>query len=101
MNILLLGKAGGIAHWPEDVVEDFRFAGHTVEIARTRDPRLNKAIERFLLSPAIGSPLAVRIVRAMRRFKPDLILAVGALDHFPRVIFEHLFHTPNRPPLLA
>jgi spore maturation protein CgeB len=101
MNILLLGKTGGITHWVEDVAADIRIAGHTVAIVPTRNPRLSKSLEQALLSPAIGAPLARWMVRQLRRLSPDLVLAVGALDQFPRIIFEHLARVANRPPLIA
>ncbi len=101
MNVLLLGKTGSIMHWTEDMADDLRIAGHTVTIIPTRDPRLNKSLERALLSRPIGAPLAVSIARKMRRIAPDLILAVGCLDEFPRTIFEHLAQSPRRPPMAA
>ena len=101
MRFLLLGKIGGITRWVEDVADDLRLAGHSVKLVPTRNPRLSKSLERLLLSPAIGAPLAHHTVRAMRRFSPDLMLAIGALDQHPRELFLHLFHAKGRPPLVA
>lgn len=101
MKILLLGKIGGITRWVEDVAEDLVLAGHTVKLVPTRNPKLSKSLERLLLSPVVGAPLAHLTVRAMRRFAPDLILAIGALDQHPRDLFLPLFHAAGRPPLAA
>jgi spore maturation protein CgeB len=101
MNVLLLGKIGSIIHWTEDVASDLRIAGHAVTVVPTRDPRLSKSIERALLSPAIGAPLAARIVRKMRHAAPDLILAIGCLDELPLTIFQRLADAPGRPPMVA
>lgn len=101
MNVLLLGKTGGITHWVEDVAEDLRLSDHVVTIIPTRNPWLGKPIENALLSPGIGAPLAAHIVRKVRRLRPELILAIGALDQFPIVMFEHLAAMRDRPPLIA
>jgi len=101
MNIVLLGKTGSIMHWTEDVAADLRLDGHTVTILPTRDTRLNKGLERFLLSPRIGAPLAVAIVRKIRRLAPDLVLAVGCLDECPLTIFQHIAAAHGRPPVVA
>ncbi len=101
MNILLLGKTQSILHWTEDLTADLRMAGHAVTIVPTRDPRLHRSLERALLSPAIGAPLAAAIVRKMRRLAPDLILAVGRFEEFPRTIFDQLARAPERPPMVA
>src|SRR5580698_6921861 len=101
MKILLLGKAGGIIHLIEDVAADLRVAGHAVTIVPTRNPMLNKSVERVLLSPTIGAPLAASIARKMRRLGPDLVLMLGDLDTFPKTVLEFIANTPNRPPLIA
>jgi spore maturation protein CgeB len=101
MNIVLLGKTGSIMHWTEDMAADLRLSGHTVTVVPTRDTRLNKGLERFLLSPGIGAPLAVAIVRKIRRLAPDLVLAVGCLDECPLTIFQHIAAAYGLPPVVA
>jgi len=101
MRILLLGKTGSIMHWTEDAAADLRLAGHAVTVVPTRDTRINKSLERALLSPVIGAPLAVLIVGKMRRARPDLILALGCLDELPLSIFQHLAAARDRPPMVA
>jgi len=101
MNIVLLGKTGSIMHWTEDMAADLRLDGHTVTIVPTRDTRLNKGLERFLLSPGMGAPLAVAIVRKIRRLAPDLVLAVGCLDECPLTIFQHIAAARDFPPVVA
>ena len=101
MKVMLLGKTGGITHWPEDIAADLRMSGHDVTVMPTRDPRLSKALERALLSPAIGAPLARMAVRTVRRRSPGLLLAAGAFDQFPDHLFENLASMPGRPPLTA
>lgn len=101
MNVLLLGKAGGITGWTEDIAADLKLAGHVVTIVATRNPWLSRSLEQALLSPAIGAPLAVSITRKIRRLAPDLVLAVGTLDQFPKIIFEHIAAMAVRPPLIA
>jgi spore maturation protein CgeB len=101
MNIFILGKWGGTARWAEDCVEDLRFAGHTVHTFSTRNPKISRSLERLLLSPALGAPLSVRLIRRMRRLKPDLILGIGAYDDVSEIIFRRLSSLPDRPPLVA
>lgn len=101
MNLFLLGKTGGITHWTEDLAADLRLSGHIVTILPTRNPWLSKGLEQALLSPSIGAPLARAVVRRMRRMRPDLLLAVGALDQFPLPLFQTLANAPDRPPLVA
>jgi spore maturation protein CgeB len=101
VNVFVLSKWGGTARWAEDVVEDLRYAGHAVHTFSTRNPKLNRSLERLLLSNAIGAPLTARLVRAMRRLKPDLILGVGAFDEVSEVIFRHLSSLSGRPPLVG
>jgi spore maturation protein CgeB len=49
----------------------------------------------------IGAPLAASITRKMRRLNPDLVLMLGDLDTFPKIVLEFIANTPNRPPLIA
>jgi spore maturation protein CgeB len=101
MKIFLLGKAGSIIHLIEDVAADLCMAGHSVTIVPTRNPMLSKSVERVLLSPAIGAPLAASIARKIRRLGPDLVLMLGDLDTFPKIVLEMVAQSPNRPPLVA
>jgi spore maturation protein CgeB len=100
MKIFVLGKLGSVVHWAEDSIAGFRAAGHDVRFGVTRDPRLNRSIERLLLARWAGVPRAARIVRAIRRFSPDLILAIGPY-HMPLPILEHVASLRGRPPFLG
>ena len=100
MKVFVLGKRGSIGHWSEDAVAGFRAAGHDVRFGSTRAPWLNLTIEQWLLAPSLGAPRAALICRAIRRFAPDLILAVGAY-RMPTVILEHIAALPGRPPLVG
>lgn len=101
MRVMVLGKTGGITHWIEDLVGDVRLDGHDVRVVPTRNPWLSKGLERALLSPSFGAPLAALTLRRMRRFAPALLLAAGALDQFPLDLFQPLSAAPGRPPLVA
>ena len=101
MKVLLIGKTGSIIRWVEDISDDLRIGGHGVSVLSTRNQLLGKHLRRLLLSPRIGAPLAVRLVGLVRRLAPDLIVVIGAFDHAPRTVLEHLSHAPNRPPLVA
>ena len=100
MKILVIGKVGSITHWLEDCVGAWRADGHVVRVEMTRNPAVNAAIERLLLSDAIGAPMASRIARNARIFSPDLIVAIGAY-HQPPVILERIAALPHRPPILG
>jgi spore maturation protein CgeB len=100
MKIFVLGKRGSVVHWAEDSIAAFRAAGHDVRFGVTRDPRLNRGLERLLLARWTGAPLAASITRAITRFSPDLILAVGPY-HMPLPILQHVANIPNRPPFLG
>jgi len=100
MKIFVLGKLGSVVHWVEDSIAAFRAAGHDVRLGVTRNPRLSPAIERLLLARWAGAPRAARIVRAIRRFSPDLILAIVPY-HMPLPILQHVASLPGRPPFLG
>lgn len=95
MKIFILGKHASVVHWVEDSLVAFRAAGHEVRFGVTRDPRLNPAIERLWLTPRIR-----KIVRAITRFSPSLILAIAPY-HMPLAILQHVARMPGRPPLLG
>jgi spore maturation protein CgeB len=93
MRLFILGKLGSIVHWVEDSLSGFRAAGHQVELGVTRNPRLSPAIERLLPRPAT-------IARHLRRFRPDLIVAI--VPHaIPAGILHRVAAMPGRPPLIA
>jgi spore maturation protein CgeB len=100
MKISVIGKIGSVTHWLEDCAADLAAAGHKIEICPTRNPRLSATIEQLLLTPALGAPRAALIVRKIRQFHPDLILAVRGFE-VPREVLERLKSLPNRPPLAA
>jgi len=100
VKILVIGKVGSITHWLEDCVGAWRADGHDVRVEMTRNPAVNAAIERLLLSDALGAPMAARIARNARVFSPDLIVAIGAY-HQPPVILEQIAALPHRPPILG
>lgn len=101
MKVLLIGKTGSIIRWMEDMADDLRIGGHDVSVYSTRNPLLGKRLRGVLLAPSLGAPLAGAMVRRVRRLAPDLILAVGAFDHAPHILLEHLSHAAGRPPLAA
>jgi spore maturation protein CgeB len=100
MKIFVLGKLGSVVHWAEDSIAAFQAAGHDVRFGVTRNPRLSPAIERLLLARWTGAPRAAGLVRAIRRFSPDLILAIVPY-HMPLAILEHVAGLPGRPPFLG
>ncbi len=100
MKIFVLDKRGSVVHWAEDAIAGFRAAGHAVRFGVTRDPRLSRAVEQVLLARCLGVPRAAGICRAIRRFSPDLILAVGPY-RMPPVILEQVAALPGRPPLVG
>ena len=101
MRLLLLGKIEGIQRWAEDIASDLRIAGQQALIFPTRDPRLGKQVERTLLSPSLGAPLAAWRARQMRRISPDLVLAVGGFDALPFTLVQRLAAVPGRAPLVG
>lgn len=100
MKIFVLGKLGSVVHWAEDSIAGFRAAGHDVRFGVTRNPRLNRSIERLLVARWAGAPRVARIVRAITRFAPDLILAVAPY-HMPLAILRQVAALPGRAPLLG
>lgn len=100
MRVFALGKVASITHWLEDFVVALRHQGHEVEVGATRDPRLSQAIEVLTLSPAIGSPMAALLARRVRRFAPDLIVAIGAF-HIPPVVVETIAAIRGRAPFVG
>lgn len=100
MKLFVLGKVGGVLHWTEDSVAGFRIAGHEVRLGITRNPRLNREIERILLARWASAPRAIRTGRAITAFAPDLVLVIAA-NLVPLPILEHVAALPRRPPLVG
>ena len=100
MRICLIGKIGSVTHWLEDCAAGLVAAGHVVQICPTRNPKLSATLERLLLAHALGAPRAALTVKAVRKFIPDLILAVKGFD-MPSEILDRLRSLPDRPPLAA
>jgi spore maturation protein CgeB len=100
MRICLIGKIGSVTHWLEDCAAGLVAAGHVVQICPTRNPKLSATLERLLLAHALGAPRAASTVKAIRKFIPDLILAVKGFD-MPSEILDRLRSLPDRPPLAA
>lgn len=101
MKVLLFGKTRNVFHLVEDVAADLRAAGHQVAIFAHRGHKLHKMLEPALLSPALGVPLAGLLMRAVRRFAPDLVVALGPYHWLPPAVFTHLAAMPGRPPIAA
>ncbi len=101
MKVVVLGKPGGITRLTEDIAEDFRIGQHTVSVLATRNPALNRSLERILLNPRFGAPLAAWTARRVKHIAPDLMLAVGVLGQFSATMMEHLAALPGRPPLIG
>lgn len=100
MKVFLLGKIRNITGWLEGCALGLRMAGHEVRIGVTRNPALSPTLDRALVSPRFGRPRTVGLVRAIRRFSPDLILSV--LSHtLPRDLIEVIAAMPDRPPLVG
>jgi spore maturation protein CgeB len=101
MKVLLFGKTRNVFHLVEDVAEDLRAAGHQVAVFAHRGTKLHKLLGPVLLSPTLGVPLAVLLTRAVRRFAPDLVVALGPYHWLPPSVFEPLAAMPGRPPMAA
>lgn len=101
MKVLVFGKTRNVARLIEDPVEDFRLAGHTVEVFPYRGTKLRKTLEPLLMSPILGVPLAAMLARRIRRFAPDLLLGFGPFHWLPPAIFEAIAAMPDRPPMAA
>lgn len=98
MRVFILGKPREVTHWTEDCAAGFQAAGHEVRLGVTRDARLHPGIERALMARWTGGPLVSRLLRAIRAFGPDLILAVRALAT-PAPILDAVAAMKGRPPL--
>ena len=95
MRLFLLGKRASVTGWLEEAAAAFRTEGHAVEVGIVRNPWIAASIEA-----ALTPPLAARLTVRARRFRPELILAVGGF-HVPRRILEDLAAWPGRPPLVG
>jgi spore maturation protein CgeB len=95
VRIFLLGRQGGITHWLEDAARAFAALGHDVALGFVRRPWIPIAVERSLVQSS-----AQALERRVRRFAPDLILAIGGF-HVPPPILERLAAAPGRPPLIG
>jgi len=100
MKVFLLGKIRNITGWLEGSALGLRLAGHEVRVGVTRDPALAASLDRVLLSKLVGRPRAMAVARAIRRFSPDLILAVLSYTIAPDLL-EVISALPGRPPLVG
>lgn len=101
MRLLLFGKTNNVARLVEDPAEDLRLAGHTVRVFSYRGTGLAKRLAPLLTAPALGVPLAVLLRRAVRRFRPDMVVGFGPFHWLPPAVFAPLAAMPGRPPLVA
>ena len=101
MKILLFGKTRTVTRLTEDIARDLARGGHDVRLFAYRSSKLEKLAEPLLMARALGVPLAALMAWAVRRFAPDLILAIGPFHWLPPEIFEHVAALPGRPPLIA
>jgi spore maturation protein CgeB len=95
LRIAVAGKAGSITHWLEDATGAWRADGHDVRLAITRRPWLAAPLET-----ALAGAIAGRLRAFLRRFAPDLIVAIGAY-HVPLPLLEAIATLPGRPPLVG
>lgn len=93
MRIALVGKSGSITHWLEDAAAAWRGDGHQLYLAYSRRPWIAKSLESAVIRPLVSSQRA-----AIRRFRPQLIVAIGAY-HVPLPLLEAIASLPGRPPL--
>lgn len=100
MRICLLGKRRSVTGWLEGTAIAWRQAGHGVMTAIFRDSRLHPALERALFAPGLGAPRAAALVRRVRAFAPDLIVAIDAFAA-PLSLVAGLAASPGLPPLFG
>ncbi len=95
MKIFVIGKLGSVTQWLEDAARAFAGDGHAVEVGVVRNAWIHIEIEKALMGTT-----AARLRRRIGRFRPDLILAIGAY-HVPRIVLETIAALPGRPPLIG
>jgi spore maturation protein CgeB len=100
MRICVLGKRGSVIGWVEAAVAAWRASGHAVLHAVFRDSRLNPSLERLLYAQRFGAPRATALVRHIKAFAPDLIVAIDAFST-PPTLLARLRAVPDLPPLLG
>lgn len=100
MRIFLVGKRNSINHWLEDVDIGLRAAGHETRVAACRNPAYSALIDNMLNAPSCGALRGRYIARAIRAFRPDLILAVGGFS-VPASLLQHMRTGRHRVPLVA
>ena len=101
MRLLLFGKTNYVGHLVEDAADDLRRAGHVVRVFAYRASSLAKCLEPLLTAPSLGVPLAALLLRAARRFRPDLVVVFGPFHGLPRAVLAPLAALPGRPPMVA
>jgi spore maturation protein CgeB len=100
MKIFIIGKLGNITHWVEDAAAGLKAAGHEVRIGVSRNPALSRPVERWLVSAALGVPRAGWLEAGIRRFRPDLIVALSPFV-MPPAVLERVALMRDRPPLVG
>lgn len=100
MRVFVLGKPREVTHWTEDCVAGLQAAGHEVALGVTRDARLHPGLERLLMASWTGAWPLRRLQRAIRDFRPDLILAVRAFAT-PASMLDAVAAMAGRPPLVG
>ncbi len=100
MRVFLIGKRASITHWLEHAANGFRAAGHEVRLGVYRNPTFHPAIDALMVDERLGAPMAGAMAAAVRRFRPEIILAIGAFN-VPLTVLERLSAVAGRPPLVA
>lgn len=100
MKVAIITKPKTVMNWAEDVGQDLLLAGYSAKIFPTRHRFLPPVVNNCIYSDAIGSIRASFIVSALEKFKPDLILAIGAYQ-LPPVVLRAVFAMKKRAPFVA
>ena len=100
MKVLLVGKRGSIVLWLENMTAAFREAGHDTRMFAINgftpwDYLHVKLVKKFH-KPALDTLLARQFDRALRLFKPDIMLVVGAFG-IPLAIYQTLLDAKPKP----
>ena len=100
MKIAIISKSGTIMNWAEDAEQDFLLAGHEVRFISVRHAYLAPVLNDLLYSKSLGKIRLASILSTLRRFRPDIILAIGAYQ-LPPAVLEGIAAMQDRAPFAA
>lgn len=105
MKVLVVGKAGNVTFWLENVLAAFRTEGHEAIGFSTAGDRLLGRLELSLVkrlnNTALTAVIAKQFKPVLRAFRPDLIVFTHAFWGVPLEVYQAAHEADPRPVMIG